>query len=122
MQRSALVRDWRQVIQRWVAQERVIAPRAEQDVAYWTWAEALLPPARERWPTQLPTCQALQEFYRLCDGGSLAWFWWFPLSPSWWSEIASGSSPCAIGMRAGLCSIQRGNPQMQITGDDDARH
>jgi hypothetical protein len=25
-------------------------------------------------------CQALQEFYGLCDGGSLEWFHWFPLS------------------------------------------
>lgn len=76
------MRDWRQVIQQWVAQERSIASLAQQRMEYWiaTWAGALHPPSHDRWPAHLPTCQALQDFYRLCDGGSLEWFEWFPLS------------------------------------------
>jgi hypothetical protein len=74
------MRAWRQVIGQWVAQERGSAPVAQQHVEYWTWVGALLPPARDRWPSHLPTCQALEDFYRLCDGGSLHWFQWYPLS------------------------------------------
>ncbi len=76
------MRDWRQVIEQWVAQERTIATPAQQRTEYWIamWARALRAPSHTRWPDHLPTCQALQDFYRLCDGGSLAWFAWFPLS------------------------------------------
>jgi hypothetical protein len=76
------MREWRRVIQLWVAQERGIASLAEQGGDYWTWtwARALHPPSLDSWPSHLPTCQALHDFYRLCDGGSLAWFNWFPLS------------------------------------------
>ncbi len=76
------MRDWRQVIQQWVAQESRIALLAEQHAEYWAWmwARALPPPPRDPWPAHLPTCQALQDFYRRCDGGSLEWFQWFPLS------------------------------------------
>jgi hypothetical protein len=82
------MREWRQVIEQWVAQEHRIALLAEQRVKYWvwTWARALHSPAPDppdppdHWPAHLPKCQALQEFYRLCDGGGLAWFHWFPLA------------------------------------------
>jgi len=74
------MRDWRHVIAQWVAQEQRIASLAEQHGEYWTCARALSPPARDRWPDYLPTCQALHDFYRLCDGGSLEWFQWFPVS------------------------------------------
>jgi hypothetical protein len=76
------MREWRLVIQQWVAQESSTAPLTEQRLDYWiwTWARALYPPAHNGWPSHLPTCQALHDFYRLCDGGSLAWFNWLPLA------------------------------------------
>jgi hypothetical protein len=76
------MRDWRQVIEQWVAQERSIASLAQHHEEFWRamWAGALHPPSPDRWPDQLPTCQALLDFYRRCDGGSLAWFEWFPVS------------------------------------------
>jgi hypothetical protein len=79
---TRLMRDWRQVIAQWVAEERSIRTSAQQREEYWIaiWATALHPPSLERWPDHLPTSQALQDFYRLCDGGSLSWFEWFPRS------------------------------------------
>lgn len=76
------MRDWREVIEQWEAQERkaayLVQPREDDRIVIW--ASALRPPARDRWPSHLPTCQTLDDFYRRCDGGSLAWFDWFPLS------------------------------------------
>lgn len=30
------------------------------------------PPSNKAWPKKLPTCQALKDFYKLCDGGTLS--------------------------------------------------
>ncbi len=32
------------------------------------------PPAGESWPESLPKCPALEEFYKLCDGGTIGLF------------------------------------------------
>jgi hypothetical protein len=76
------MREWRQVIAQWEAQEGTAAFLAQQreDYRIAIWASELRPPAQDRWPSHLPTCQALHDFYHLCDGGSLAWFTWFQLS------------------------------------------
>jgi hypothetical protein len=72
------MRYWRHVIQQWIAHENSIAPLAKQRVEILTWD--IHPPAFDHWPSHLPTCQALQDFYRLCDGGYFNWFNWISLS------------------------------------------
>lgn len=72
------MRDWRHVIQQWIAQESSIASLAQQQVEFIAWA--IYPPSFDHWPSHLPTCQALQDFYRLCDGGYFNWFRWVSLS------------------------------------------
>lgn len=72
------MRDWRHVLEQWVGRESSIAPLARQQVEYSAWA--IYPPSCDQWPSHLPTCQALQDFYRLCDGGYFDWFGWCHLS------------------------------------------
>lgn len=83
------MRDWRHVIQQWIAQESSIAPLAQQQVEFIAWA--IYPPSFDHWPSHLPTCQALQDFYRLCDGDISTGSVGFPF-PNLLSRIVSGSN------------------------------
>ncbi|GCE07353.1 SMI1/KNR4 family protein [Dictyobacter aurantiacus] len=72
------MRDWRDVIQRWVARESRIASLTRQKVEFCAWT--ISPPSSDQWPSYLPGCEALQDFYRFCDGGYFNWFNWPSLS------------------------------------------
>lgn len=72
------MRDWRSMLQQWVAQKSRIAPLTHEHMEYIAWN--ISSPSAAPWPTHLPTCQALQDFYHLCDGGYFNWFNCFPLA------------------------------------------
>lgn len=72
------MRDWRQVLRQWVAQESSIASLAKSQVEWIAWT--ISSPSFEHWPSHLSGCQALQDFYCLCDGGNFNWFCWASLS------------------------------------------
>ncbi|WP_244422646.1 SMI1/KNR4 family protein [Ktedonobacter racemifer] len=51
---------------------------AQKQVEYWAWDIRV--PSSDPWPSSLPVCQALKDFYQICDGGCFHWFTWPPLS------------------------------------------
>lgn len=72
------MREWRHTLQKRVMHKGTLTSFAQCQVEYWTWEIRV--PSSDRWPSHLPTCQALHDVYRLCDGGQLHWFQWTALS------------------------------------------
>jgi hypothetical protein len=72
------MRDWRHTLQKWITQKNVIASLAQKQVECWAWEIRV--PSSDRWPSSLPVCQALKDFYQICDGGCFNWFNWSALS------------------------------------------
>src|SRR5579872_5799016 len=66
------MRDWRQALQRWITYKDVIASLAQNKVEYYAWEIRV--PSSGIWPALLPTCQAITDFYQICDGGNFNWF------------------------------------------------
>lgn len=72
------MRDWRQTLQQWITHKDIIASLAQDRVEYWAWDIHV--PSSGAWPAPLPVCQALTDFYQICDGGHFHWFEWPALS------------------------------------------
>src|SRR5215469_11197216 len=72
------MRDWRYTLQQWITHKDIMASLAQGRVEYWAWEIRV--PASGAWPAPLPVCQALTDFYQICDGGHFHWFEWPALS------------------------------------------